>query len=379
MDNLFSQPTQEKSCVIVVYAKPIKEEKMRNYKNLQKMLLIIAAISIAVMSCDSTKPGALVVFDIENHIQWFDIVETIKTRGNNHSYMINIINDFDLPPTVSNIYDPWNPNYTFGSARRIKIEIRGNQTITSNKNDLSIAPRQNMTIRDVILSGTRVSIATNAVFSMKGNASVRDNEGDGIRCSGRFFMFDNSTVENNEVGVSVSPEGIFEMISGKITNNQTESLKRSFASGVVTVGTFIMHGGIISDNFANAGRGGTIVVNRYGNFVMKGGVIKSNTNPNNCSAIYVEPYGSFTMIGGIVYGSVESGVSEDYANISDNQRATLFVDHDAIAMFGDGSHILPYLDNNPDYTDHTIVGRGNPLENEISNYKQNNTITNKMN
>jgi Na+-transporting methylmalonyl-CoA/oxaloacetate decarboxylase gamma subunit len=96
-------------------------------------------------------------------------------------------------------------------------------------------------------------------------------------------------------GVYVGIGGTLRMYSGKISDNQFSTAKGGNGGGVYNDGTFVMSGGIITNNTARYYGGG--VANWGDSFVMSGGEISGNTVSDRGGGVY-HGKGEFTMSGG---------------------------------------------------------------------------------
>ncbi|MCL2064663.1 MAG: hypothetical protein FWG98_09885 [Candidatus Cloacimonetes bacterium] len=274
----------------------------------------------------------------------------------------------------------------------------------------------------------------NAVFTMQGTASAMYSTEVGVVVSsGIFNLQDNAAIANNNMAVTVGVDGIFYMSGGSISNNPppTQSRIRSVAGIIVSEGQFIMSGGTISKNVmpvsksrhyvAEHTRGGVIRILTGGIFTMidgvisendgahaimvdsdsvfnmLGGVIHGNTNGGvhvrggefnmmngtisgnksyNGGGLYAVEDSRFKMFGGTIYGSKEYGAPEHLANHASNDGAALYgstVFVERRLQYGDGTDILPHVEGELDYTNHTIIGRTShdniDMENTIKKIK----------
>jgi len=144
------------------------------------------------------------------------------------------------------------------------------------------------------------------------NATVVD-----VRSHGTLIMRAGSAIRGNVNtgsggGVFVGANGIFVMEGGEISGNNANA--GWFGGGGVFVasnGTFLMEGGVIDSNTSNLGGGG-VFVTANGTFVMEDGKISGNTlrsGGNAGGGVRVETNGTFTMKGGEIFGntSITSG------------------------------------------------------------------------
>ena len=250
------------------------------------------------------------------------------------------------------------------------IDMQGNSSINNNSlGGVDAAPwgqqnnffmRDTATIHDNL--GPAVRIGQYGNISMQDNAKVRNNKGWGvtINASGNFTMQDNALIDNNNGGVLIGNNTLFEMHGGKISNNYVTPDRLIFGSAVdIRGGKFIFIDGEISGNISedNMVSSGTIYIGSTGRFEMKGGSIHGNINNilYESSAVYVFG-GSFIMSGGVVYGSEASGAPANLANISGSGMAALIDIFGTNPKYGDGSDILPHIEDDLWGTDYTIYG-----------------------
>ena len=117
---------------------------------------------------------------------------------------------------------------------------------------------------------------------------------------GTFIMYGGS-ITGNDGGVEVRPNCTFTLYGGSITQNTAGT---NWGGGVyVHDGTFIMHGGTISDNSAN--NGGGVFVGDNGEFTMSGGSITNNTAKGDGGGVYNK--NTFTMSNGEISSNTATG------------------------------------------------------------------------
>ena len=142
-----------------------------------------------------------ITFSVSNREQWLNAIDFIKNNGDNKTYIINLINDIT---TYAGSNVP-----TFGDVENISVTINGNHIIKMlGSHCLVIGSYQEVTINDCVFEGSVLNMpeeiirveGTNAVFNMRGNATLRDNPESAV------FVID----------------GIFNMYSGSIINNIAE-------------------------------------------------------------------------------------------------------------------------------------------------------------
>ena len=342
---------------------PTKKRKRK--RQITILLIIVIFVTMAAMSCESTKPkpsiNEPIIFNVESAEQWFETIEKIKENGEYHEYIINILDDFQLPHSTEN---------TFGNTRNISVLIKGKHTISLGKYGtlLTIASNQNVTIEDVILQGVEehdepspphyslvdaygdftmqgeakitggiLGVYVYTGFYLKENASITNNIA-GVTVEGQCFMSDNASISHNGSAVSVqypmwAPWVLFEMSGGNISDNNkviTEPNERNTTGITIRGATFRMLGGSISGNMINNGTyldGAVVTIYDHGSFLMYDGSISDNYS-NGVRLISLLPPGEifsdddviarqahtalFHMRGGTIFGNKgEAGVVND--------------------------------------------------------------------
>ena len=117
---------------------------------------------------------------------------------------------------------------------------------------------------------------------------------------GKFTMYGGS-ITGNKGGVEVGDGCTFTMYGGSITQNAAGT---NWGGGVyVYDGTFIVHGGTISDNSAD--NGGGVFVGDNGEFTMSGGSITNNTAKGDGGGVYNK--NTFTMSNGEISSNTATG------------------------------------------------------------------------
>ena len=147
----------------------------------------------------------------------------------------------------------------------------------------------------------------------------------GETAPGTFIMYGGS-ITGNAGGVKIDSDCTFTMCSGKITANAVDSNSESGGGVYVYDGTFIMHGGTISDNSAN--NGGGVFVGNNGEFTMQNGTITGNTAVYDGGGVYNQ--NTFTMSGGEISsntatrdgGGVYGGLTMSSGKITSNKATT---------------------------------------------------------
>ncbi|MCL2065725.1 MAG: Ig-like domain-containing protein [Candidatus Cloacimonetes bacterium] len=272
------------------------------------------------------------VFTIENVEQWYAATDEIKNNGNNKDFFLNIIDDFALPGLSEN-------EFTFGETTNIKVMIYGKQTISLSSfgNLLKIGSQQDVIIVDLTLEGKDFDEyipliyikGHEAVFSVQGQAIVRNhgslvaliedfgclklkdnakfmNNGAGVNVveNSEFYLMDNAKlISNGELGVYVLQNSLFYMSGGEISGHVFTTLRKGCSGVWVRGGTFIMSGGIITENITES-YGGTVFIDN-GVFTMLDGIISDNVGDGS---VFISTDGIFNMSGGLISRDLQAGV-----------------------------------------------------------------------
>ena len=214
-------------------------------------------------------------FNVSNLNEWNRAVNIIKAGGDNKTYTINIIGDFDI---FSSYYMASN---TFGAVSGLNVSLKGSNTIT------------------LFSTGSLLSIGANQSIVLQGPTLKGDN------------------YNTNGSMVSVHVGGRFTMESGEISGNGgVDALGSGYAGGVaVWGGSFIMKGGKISGNYSSDFGGGVSVLD--GSFTMEGGKISGNTALGDYGGggVYVGG-GSFIMTGGEISENIASSINGTNAGVA---------------------------------------------------------------
>ncbi|GBU29105.1 hypothetical protein R84B8_02669 [Treponema sp. R8-4-B8] len=261
---------------------------------------------------------------------WSAAINIISSGDNNKTYTINVTDDFTT--TTFFTFSPL--TFTFGDVTGLTVNIEGTGSITlhssittTNTFLLHIGTDQTVNLKDVSLKGrsnvsyaTAVVTVTEGVFNMV-SGKISDNGGSGVRVnSGRFTMSGGEISGNKGSGVALN-DGTFNMSGGTISGNDTNPNNSSvngvnsgtFGGGGVAIrsnGTFNMTGGTIEKN--NAGCGGGVAVLHNGTFNMSGTAkIKDNTAFGG--APYYGSSGSENSGGGVI---VYAGVAGNTATFN---------------------------------------------------------------
>ena len=299
-------------------------------------------------------------FTVTTSEQWKAVIQFIRENGNNKNYIIYIEDSFVMPDAYA---------FRFPEITGLTVDIMGNEDDIPTIEDsiLNITSYQTVTIQNIVFkhhSSWSIAKVNNlsvggkgAVLNMKGNTTVTNSKNNGVIIDeyGTFNMYDGIICDNityyNGGGVSVYPYATFVMSGGLITRNGAINIDTGGANGgggvrVHDNGTFIMTGGSISHNNTYA-RGISVA---SGTFLMSGGTIS-----NNIVGLGVSGISNVVMSGGIIYGTQSSGAPAEYANYS----LAISIDNDSnkTLKYGDGTDILPHLDESRNYTIHTVIGR----------------------
>ena len=345
--------------------------KKRNRAEILILLLLAIIVSTFLMSCETTKtkieyvliepPEVPIdsVFNVLERGDWDYAIEKIRSQGDGHSYIINIL---DNNIFVINLYFG---EMTFGNAKNISVRIEGFgnvlssmgyfiqvgqfQDVTINNLNLHMGLGQidydnpyisvrgvesiltftgDTTVMGPLINGIEVS--REGVFNLEDNASlIHFNLAVIVNQGGIFNMRDNTTIGGGDRAVEINSNGIFNMSGGIISlphgsinplnsrmvyleidtdseegNNQISN--RSVYLGIITVnayGRFRMLGGSITQcrlrYRPNSIR--SIINVNGGEFSMRGGNISNNTGYDTRSAIVqVEGYGNFYFYAGTI-------------------------------------------------------------------------------
>lgn len=145
--------------------------------------------------------------------------------------------------------------------------------------------------------GAGVNVGENSTFVMNGG-----------RICENYAFYDTSGF-----GGGVYVEGSFTLVDGVIANNTSRRNSDYWGRGggiyVSAIGTFVMEGGVIGNNFGGgiyiAGHGSLMGSSYGGNVTINGGRIEFNEG-TYCGGVYVN-YGSLTINNGIISQNIVSG------------------------------------------------------------------------
>jgi hypothetical protein len=262
------------------------------------------------------------VFYVTNTIEWIEALEGIGRSGHSKSYTITISGLIPVPGNTE-----WKSS--FGDVEDITVTINGSGRLyLSGQGHL-------LDIRSSSAFSTQTVIIDSSSLTLQGlkagqNNSIQNNNTPlvGVYDSGKLEL-KNGTISDNAIysnqhgggGVRISRGGVFYMSGGNIIGNS--AIDGFGGGGVYVGGNFQMSGGnitgnahiVINPNKANNGSiieqygGGGVHVIRMGmslgSFVMTGGVINGNTPTFFGGGVYIDsPSGGFEKTGGgIIYGN----------------------------------------------------------------------------
>ena len=196
-----------------------------------------------------------------------------------------------------------------------------NITLTSDSNDtfyklfFKTSPRAItvdtngwLILDGVIITRGSGSVGSGITVSLGGTLVMVDGEisghtahvaGGGVFNLGSFIMLGGIITDNSAIqGGGVSNNGQFTMLGGVISGNVAQVR----GGGVENFGGgrgFVMSGGVISDN--EAVKGGGVYHNRYNSFSLSGAGVISNNVANVGGGVY--PECNFNMTGGVISGN----------------------------------------------------------------------------
>ncbi len=184
-----------------------------------------------------------------------------------------------------------------------------------------------------------------------GNLRVETGDGGGVHNLGTFIMYGGS-IKNNyayDSGGGIYNEGTFLMYGGDISSNNTYSSGSiGEGSGVCNSGTFTMYDGIIQGN--DTSYGGAIINEKT--FTMHGGVIQNNTSSWG-GAIYNCKKAVITMTGGTFKNNVSSWQGGAILNYGTLDISGGEIINNTAGTYGGGGVYT--------YTDATLLLSGNPV------------------
>jgi len=313
-----------------------------------------------------TRTTPAVEYNVNNMATWIEAVGGVRSGGNNKAYVITVTNAFSVPVSTGS---------TFGPVSGVTITIQGDGTLTPSGDGCLLILRAGQTVvlkGDITLRGrddtfsSVVIINEKGAFRMEDNSTVTSNYSSGVEVNGGTFTMSGGTISDNNIGVYFygnNSRNTFTMSGGTISGNRsygvsiksgTFTMKGGAISGNRNSGVsvinwegspsiesiFLMEGGTISDNTADAGddKGGGVYVGSYkdglsgtfnmnggtisgnkakyngggvyigrGEFTMKGGTISDNTATWTGGGVYIESWSSFVMHDGTISGNTSSG------------------------------------------------------------------------
>jgi hypothetical protein len=225
-----------------------------------------------------------VVYDIEVMQNEYLSPQTVSTQGRNVTITIRSVTPEDVK----------------------SIQINNGGTLFSVDNNITL------TLRDIVIQGSAfnnnglIKVGTGGILKVENGAKITGNtnntssssgEGGGVFVNGGTLILNGGEITNNSCkinggGVMVANKGVFEMYSGKLSNNEAQDA----AGGAVFItgsSSFTMYGGEISGNTAKTWAGGV--------FCETGSVFKKIAYAGNPSS-------------GIIYGSTAGNGIANTAN-----------------------------------------------------------------
>ncbi|MCL2065667.1 MAG: Ig-like domain-containing protein, partial [Candidatus Cloacimonetes bacterium] len=205
-------------------------------------------------------------------------------------------------------------------------------------------------------------------FTMMENATISDNQafaryymliydggGGGVVNLGNFFMSDKSSISGNWTytsGGGVYNASIFVMSdNASILENTTDRGPGAFYN---SYGSFFMSGNSRIHGNKTSGLGvtnGYVLISEYATISGNSSGVSIGRYPEQFGDYFIE----FIMSGGTIYGTIESGAPEEFANEIRALSGSFF--QNIIIKYGDDQDILPHIDGFPRFTNHTIYGR----------------------
>jgi hypothetical protein len=203
---------------------------------------------------------------VTNTNEWNNVLNIIRTYGDNMSYTINVSGNVPVPGST---------NSSFGSATDISVTLKGNGKLYLNSQGYII-----------YLSGNNQTLIIDSAS---------------LTLEGLTNGINNATQDNNSSVVYVGSETTLELRNGTISGNNNYNSYYDYyynGGGVYVEGsnsTFTMTGGTISGNNGSNGGG---VYSYYGaSFTMSGGTISGNNSSGCGGGVYVF---DTTMTGGTI-------------------------------------------------------------------------------
>jgi len=195
-----------------------------------------------------------------------------------------------------------------------------NGEITGNIGGYYFNPDDHAHMNEIFANGCGVD--NRGTFKLLGGRISNNINGGGVVNWGTFILSGGEITGNTASsggGVYNSWPSVFEMMGGKISNNNATATHMSGGGGGVSIGgsyaekcVFVMSGGEITGNTAPAGDGGG-VHNHGGKFTMAGGKISGNTAYTG-GGVYGYAH-IFEWIGGEISGNTFTGLYGEGANV----------------------------------------------------------------
>jgi hypothetical protein len=248
----------------------------------------------ATSTYDNTKSNTAIVtisifggtFNVSNVFEWNQAVNSIRNGGNNRIYTIIVTGEISLPVSTGN---------SFGSVIGLQVTLEGGGSLTMSANGrvIEIGAGQTIITKNIILQGSSSNTAgpvvhvNGGIFRMEDGAVVRDNMNRGILVSG----------------------GTLIMHGGIVTDNS--SSQRGGGVSLENASTLIMYqNAVISNNSSNMSGGG-VFVGRGSNFIMEAGTVSANTSLTSGGGIFVDINASFIMNNGEITANRTTGSNQD--------------------------------------------------------------------
>jgi len=287
-------------------------------------------------SGDPLRVSVEVPFVVTDELSWAAAAGAIKIAGDDKSYIINIMQDFELAglSLTADTFSPSNITVTINGKdsdgndlyRTISLKagtqgrlfkVGSKQTVVINNIGLIGHSNNNSELVYVDGGGAANVNNDNAVFTMKGGSLVENNNGgsDGsvsvVR--GTFNMEDSAEVSNNTCndgpgGVKIN-NGFFTMkgLSSVYNNTSTND-----AAGVrITSGAVfnMLESASINGNVTSAdyGGGGGVAVTLSGTFNMKGNAVIYNNSAGIGGGVYLNASGGASCVFNMYDSSKISG------------------------------------------------------------------------
>jgi len=319
-----------------------------------------------------------VPFVVTDELTWAAAAGAIKIGGDNQSYIINITQDFELAglSLTANTFEPSNITviingkdsdgndvyHTISLKKGTQgglFRIGSKQTVVIN--NIGLIGHSNNNSELVCVEGGAAANVNNddAVFTMKGGSSVKNNKGGddgsvsvvrgtfnmedsaevsnntcdsgpgGVKINGGFFTMKdlssiyNNTSVNDAAGVRITSGAVFNMLESASINGNVTDAEYGDGGGVAVTssGTFNMKDNAVIYNnsagigggvYLNASGGASCVFNMYDNSKISGNTSKKNGVEYGGGGVYSAHNCAFRVISGTVYGN---GIDVTPANL----------------------------------------------------------------